>query len=167
MTTFLGCPAQALGLILAFLDNGLAFLDLVVPSFADFALVDVHPGEDEQVPAVYARHADPEREPLLRRLRELRRNATAATSQEDDHLVQELYIVPSHEPGTVHGAAAHQHSFNVNIALPETIAGEVEHAQGQMSVTIVPVGAGPEGVLNTAPKTVHVKLSQPYFTAED
>ena len=57
-----------------------AFLDLVVPSFADFALVDVHPGEDEQVPAVYARHADPEREPLLRRLRELRRNATAATS---------------------------------------------------------------------------------------
>ncbi|MEA2163349.1 MAG: polyphenol oxidase [Thermoanaerobaculia bacterium] len=95
-----------------------------------------------------------------------RPNATAALT-EDDHLVQELYIVPSHEPGTVHGNAAHQHSFNVNIALPDFLAGEVETANGQMPITIVPVGGNPQGLLTAAPAAVHVKLRKPYFTAED
>jgi serine/threonine-protein kinase RsbW len=56
------------------------FLDLVVPSFADFALVDVQLGEDEELPVVHARHIEPEREELLLRLRELRRHETSPTS---------------------------------------------------------------------------------------
>ena len=95
-----------------------------------------------------------------------RPNATAAV-MEDDHLVHELYIVPSHEPGTVHGKAAHQHSFNINIALPDAIAAEVEDAKGQVPVTIVPVTGNAEHVLNATPLAAHVKLRKPYFTAED
>jgi len=95
-----------------------------------------------------------------------RPNATAAM-MDDDHMVQELYIVPSHEPGTAHGMASHQHAFSLNIALPDALAGEVEAAQGQVPVTIVPVGGNTEGILSVSPPSAHVKLRKPYFTAED
>lgn len=57
-----------------------AFLDVVVPQFADFALVDIQSGPQHPEPALYARHVDPAKEPLLRRFRQMRRGAATPTS---------------------------------------------------------------------------------------
>jgi PAS domain S-box-containing protein len=57
-----------------------AFADIAVPEFVDFCLVEVSPEVEGDNPTVFVRHVDPEREPLLRRFRELRRDtATPAT----------------------------------------------------------------------------------------
>lgn len=90
--------------------------------------------------------------------------ATAATEAEDDRLVQELFIVPSRTPGTAHGA--HQHAFHLKIPLPEALAAEVEAAQGEIPVTIVPVGSAEGGVLRAAPAAVDVRMKKPYITVE-
>jgi polyphenol oxidase len=92
--------------------------------------------------------------------------ANAETDIGDSHMVEELFIVPSHTPGTVRGMAAHQHAFNIKVPLPPDVAAEVESAKGKAPVTVVPVAATPAGVLSATPPTVHVQMKKPYFTVE-
>jgi len=90
--------------------------------------------------------------------------ATAETGAEDSNLVQELFVVPSKTPGSGHDG--HQHSFNFKIVLPESLAAEVEAAQGEVSVTIVPVAATPAGALAAVPTAIDVKMKKPYVSVE-
>jgi PAS domain S-box-containing protein len=58
-----------------------AFFDLIVPDFADLALVELRDDSDsDDAPALYVRHTDPEKEPLARRFRELRRTSLTRPS---------------------------------------------------------------------------------------
>jgi GAF domain-containing protein/anti-sigma regulatory factor (Ser/Thr protein kinase) len=54
-----------------------AFFELIIPEFADIALVELQGDpESDEPPMVYVRHVDPEHEGLVRRFRELRRSST-------------------------------------------------------------------------------------------
>lgn len=79
-------------------------------------------------------------------------------------LVEELYIVPARTPGTGHGGHA-AHKYHFKIALPPDIAAEVERAKGDAQVTIVPV-ASENGILESVPRAVNVKMRKPYITVE-
>jgi hypothetical protein len=93
-------------------------------------------------------------------------NATPAMDEEDEHMVRELFIVPNRTPGSAHHNG-HQHKFNLAIPLPPSVAAEVEAANGQVPVTLVPVSASPEGKLNIAPTEPQtVQMKKPYFRVE-
>jgi polyphenol oxidase len=93
-------------------------------------------------------------------------DATPAMNEEDEHMVRELFIVPSRTPGSAHHAG-HQHKFNLAIPLAPSVAAEVESANGQVPVTIVPVSASPEGRMNVAPtEAAPVQMKKPYFRVE-
>ena len=58
-----------------------AFFDLIVPAFADVALVELRAdAEIDESSSLYVRHLDPDKEPLVRRFRELRRTAITRPS---------------------------------------------------------------------------------------
>ncbi len=93
--------------------------------------------------------------------------ATAADDSSDSHMIDEIFIVPSRTPGTVHGLAGHQHAYNIKIPLPADVAAEVESSKGQAPVTVVPVAATQTGLLAAVPSTVDGKMKKPYLTVED
>jgi polyphenol oxidase len=94
-----------------------------------------------------------------------RPNATAEAPEDDERLVDELFIVPSRSSPSEHGDM-HAHPFNFVIPLPEKLAAEVEAAKGEVSVTIVPVRGSGQGPLSLRPSAVDVRMQKPYITVE-
>ena len=94
-------------------------------------------------------------------------NATAETSEEDPRLIRTLYIVPSRTPGSEHAEGHSSHPHHFAIVVPPELAREVEAANGELPVTIVPVtGSGEEGLLRATPRKAGVRMKKPYFTVE-
>jgi len=94
-------------------------------------------------------------------------NATAATSPEDPRMIRELIIVPSRTPGSAHAEGHRSHSMNFVVVIPNELAREVEAANGEVPITIVPVtGRGEEGILEATPKKSGVRMKKPFISVE-
>jgi hypothetical protein len=92
------------------------------------------------------------------------RPATAAAGAAGKVLVDELFLVPNQPAGS--GQAAHHHTVNVALVLPDDLASQVVAAKGQLSVTVVPVVLTLKGLLEGPPSAPQVKMKKPYFSVE-
>jgi hypothetical protein len=88
-----------------------------------------------------------------------RPDATAATPNDQEGFVDEVFLVPSRSHATAPGAR--QPGQNLVFPLP---AGVVK-AGGRITVTLVPVGADTAGRL-TQPGAADVTLKRPYLSVE-